>query len=80
MRRTTANGYTGPDRAKVEYYFGNLDERRVTWSVGRDLVLEPKPDAGPVNALPKTYVEANGKPLAEKTGWVPQLTYREVVR
>ena len=32
---TTAVGYRGVDQAMVDYYFGNLDERRVVWSIGR---------------------------------------------
>jgi transglutaminase-like putative cysteine protease len=79
VRRTTADGYQGPDAGKVDYYFGNLDERRVVWSSGRDLVFDPPQDGGPVNALPKAYVEIDGKPLAENkdTGWQRKLTYRE---
>lgn len=67
---TTADGYRGADRAKIEYYFGNLDERRVTWSRGRDLRLSPSQQAGPVNAMAKAYVEVDGKIHPEKTGWV----------
>ena len=61
-------------------HFGNLDERRVTWSRGRDLILSPKPSAGPVNALAKAYIEIDGKPLTEKEGWTRKLTFREVKR
>jgi hypothetical protein len=70
MRRTTADGTFGADPAKVEYYFGNLDERRMVWSIGRDLILSPKQDAEAVNALPKAYVEIDGKVHPEGTGWV----------
>jgi transglutaminase-like putative cysteine protease len=35
---TTSTGYHGSDPSKIDYYFGNLDERRLVWSVGRDLV------------------------------------------
>jgi hypothetical protein len=77
MRRTTADGMFGADPAKVEYYFGNLDERRMVWSIGRDLQLTPPQEAGPVNALPKAYVEVDGKVHPEGTGWVRKLTYRE---
>lgn len=77
MRRTTANGLFGVDPAKVEYYFGNLDERRMVWSIGRDLVLSPKQDGEPVNAMAKAYVEIDGKLHPEGTGWVRKLTYRE---
>lgn len=58
---TTAAGMKGADQFMVDYYFGNLDERRVTWSRGRDLVLSPRNAAGPVNALPKAHVEVDGK-------------------
>jgi transglutaminase-like putative cysteine protease len=75
VKLTTADGYTGPDPAKVSWYFGNLDARRVTWSVGRDLTLGPKQEGGPVNALPKAYVEVDGKVHPETTGWVRKLTY-----
>ena len=50
---TLADGYAGPDPALVDYYFGNLDARRVTWHRGRDLRLEPPPSAGALNASPR---------------------------
>jgi transglutaminase-like putative cysteine protease len=78
VRLTTADGYAGADKSKVDYYFGNIDERRVTWSRGRDLTLSPKQDAGPVNALAKAYVEVDGKPAAEKEVWTRKLTFREI--
>jgi transglutaminase-like putative cysteine protease len=71
---TTSTGYHGPDPAKVEYYFGNLDERRVVWSVGRDLTMQPPQDDGPVNSLPKMYVEVDGKQSAD---WTRVFTYKE---
>lgn len=77
VRLTTADGTFGPDPLKVNYYFGNLDERRVVWSRNRDLIMSPKQDGEPVNALPKAYVEVDGKEHPEKTGWVRKLTYRE---
>lgn len=73
---TTSTGYRGPDKNKVEYYFGNLDERRVVWSVGRDLMMQPPQDDGPVNSLPKMYVEVDGK---QSTDWTRQFTYKELV-
>lgn len=72
---TTAAGYSGPDQAWVDYYFGNLDARRVTWTMGRDLALEPRQAGGPVNANAKGYVEVDGK---EFTGWERKMTFREV--
>lgn len=74
---TTATGYHGFDATKVDYYFGNLDERRVTWSTGRDLIMQPPQDDGPVNALVKIYVEVDGK---QSTDWTRQFTYSEVTK
>jgi transglutaminase-like putative cysteine protease len=45
-----------------DYYFGNLTENRVTFSVGRDLVLEPPQDGPPLNFFVYPYVEVGGKP------------------
>jgi transglutaminase-like putative cysteine protease len=61
-----------PSRDQQEWYFGNLDARRVTWSYGRDLTLAPKQDGGPVNAMHKVYVEIDGKP---HTTWERKITY-----
>ena len=74
---TTSTGYHGADKEKVEYYFGNLDERRVVWSMGRDLIMQPPQDDGPVNSLPKMYVEVDGKQFAD---WTRQFTYKELER
>jgi transglutaminase-like putative cysteine protease len=74
---TTATGYKGLDPSKVDYYFGNLDERRVTWSMGRDLILQPPQNDGPVNALAKIYVEIDGK---QSTDWTREFTYAEVTK
>lgn len=78
VRLTTADGYKAPDAAKVEYYFGNLDERRVTWSRGRDLTLSPKQSGGPVNALAKAYVEVDGAVAPEKEVWTRKLTFKQL--
>lgn len=79
VQRTTPAGYFGRDIKQVEYYFGNLDERRVTWSIGRDLQLIPRQDAGPVNSIPKAYVEIDGQVAKEGASgnWVRKLTYFE---
>jgi hypothetical protein len=51
----------------VEYYFGNLTENRVAFSVGRDLTLVPKQDGPPLNFFIYPYVEVDGQPYpAEK--------------
>jgi len=72
---TTSTGYHGVDRSKVDYYFGNLDERRVVWSVGRDLMMQPPQEDGPVNSLPKIYVEVDGKQSGD---WTRLFTYKEL--
>lgn len=72
---TTADGYGGPDPNMVDYYFGNIDERRVVWSHGRDLSLDPKQAGGPVNAMAKAYVEIDGKPF---DGYKRKLTFKEI--
>lgn len=77
VSRTTATGYNGPDPKMVEYYFGNLDERRVTFSRGRDLVLEPRQAGGPVNAIPRAHIEVDGKELPASS-YVRKLTFQEV--
>jgi transglutaminase-like putative cysteine protease len=74
---TTATGYKGLDPSKVDYYFGNLDERRVTWSMGRDLIMQPPQNDGPVNALVKIYVEVDGK---QSTDWTRVFSYTEITK
>jgi transglutaminase-like putative cysteine protease len=78
VRLTTGEGYHGADKAKVEYYFGNIDERRITWTRGRDLTLSPKQDAGSVNAIPKAYVEVDGVSIADGKGWTRKLTFSQL--
>jgi transglutaminase-like putative cysteine protease len=75
VNRTTPEGYKGPDPELVDYYFGNLEPRRITFSRGRDLILEPRQSGAPLNALPKAYIEVDGEAL--DGGWVRKLTYRE---
>ncbi len=74
---TTATGYKGLDRSKIDYYFGNLDERRVVWSIGRDLIMQPPQQDGPVNALAKAHVEVDGK---QYSGWTREFSYSELNR
>ena len=45
-----------------EYYFGNLSEDRVAFTTGRDIVLVPPQDGGPLNFFVYPYVEVDGKP------------------
>lgn len=49
-----------------DYYFGNLSEDRVLFSVGRDLTLIPPQDGPPLNFFVYPYTEVDGKPYPEK--------------
>lgn len=60
-----------------DYYFGNLTENRVTFSVGRDLVLSPPQAGPPLNFFVQPYVEVGGKSHpAEKVQL--KLTYEDL--
>ncbi len=53
--------------SKREYLFGHLDENRVMFSTGRDLVLTPRQQGPPLNFFIDPYVEVGGRPYpAEK--------------
>ena len=49
--------------AMKNYYFGNLTENRVTFTVGRDLNLVPQQAGEPLNFFVYPYVEVDGQPL-----------------
>lgn len=44
-----------------EYYFGNLTEDRVRFTTGRDIHLEPRQKAGPLNFFIYPYAEVDGQ-------------------
>lgn len=48
------------DKSKKEYYFGNLNEDRIEFSQGRDIVLEPPTHSEPLNYFIYPYVEIDG--------------------
>jgi len=48
-----------------EYYFGAVDESRIAFGTGRDLVLNPPQSGEPLNYFMYPYAEADGKPLNE---------------
>ena len=51
--------------AKREYYFGNLDERRILLSRGRDLLLAPPQHGERLNFLYQAYAEADLRPAPD---------------
>ncbi len=50
------------DPNRREYFFGALDENRVEFSRGRDLVLTPPQQGAPLNYFVFPYAEAAGNP------------------
>jgi len=48
------------------YYFGHHPANRIELSRGRELVLEPGPDSGPINFLAYPVLEVDGKPTMAK--------------
>lgn len=46
---------------KKEFFFGAHDSNRVQFSMGRDIVLNPKQDGAPLNYFVYPYVEVAGK-------------------
>lgn len=47
--------------ALATYYFGRHPANRIELSRGRDLKLNPEPEAGPINFLAYPYLEIDGK-------------------
>jgi len=56
------------------YYFGHNPANRVEFSRGRDLIVEPGPDSGPINFLAYPLLEVGGKPVKVK----PQFGFQRV--
>lgn len=50
------------NKAKKEYYFGNLCENRVEFTRGRDILLEPPQQGERLNYFIYPYFELNGEP------------------
>lgn len=53
------------DPSRREYFFGALDENRVEFSRGRDLVLNPPQQGEPLNYFIFPYAEIDGTPQPE---------------
>lgn len=54
--------YTG----LATYYFGHHPANRIELSRGRDLIVEPGPESGPINFLAYPVLEIGGKPARAK--------------
>lgn len=51
------------EKSKTNYFFGTLCENRVSFTEGRDIVLNPKQKGSPLNYFIYPYVEVDGKPF-----------------
>lgn len=60
-----------------DYYFGSLTENRVTFTVGRDITLEPRQAAPPLNYFVYPHIEVNDSPV-EREQIELQFTYRDI--
>ena len=56
------------------YYFGHNPANRIEFSRGRDLVVEPGPQSGPINFLAYPILEVGGKEIPLK----PQLGFTRI--
>lgn len=48
---------------KKDYFFGALDDNRLQFSVGRDILLNPPQQGDPLNYFVYPYAELDGKPI-----------------
>jgi hypothetical protein len=60
--------------ALATYYFGHNPANRVEFSRGRDLVVEPGPESGPINFLAYPLLEVGGVPVKVK----PQFGFQRI--
>jgi len=49
------------DKSKYEYHFGALDENRLEFTQGRDIMLEPNHEGEPLNYFVYPYAEVDGE-------------------
>lgn len=62
--------------SKGNYYFGSIDESRILFSRGRDVLLAPPQSGGRLNFFgPDPYIEVDGKPFK---GFKREITYVDV--
>jgi len=49
------------DKSKHDYYFGTLDENRLEFTQGRDIILQPRQAGEPLNYFIYPYAEVDGE-------------------
>jgi transglutaminase-like putative cysteine protease len=59
----------GEEKEFREYYFGALDESRISYGIGRDLILNPSQKDGKLNYFMYPYAEADGKAIDDLFGF-----------
>lgn len=59
----------GEEKEYREYYFGAVDESRIAYGIGRDLILDPPQKDGKLNYFMYPYAEADGKALDDLFGF-----------
>ncbi len=59
----------GEEKEFREYYFGAVDESRISYGIGRDLILNPPQKDGRLNYFMYPYAEADGKALDDLFGF-----------
>ncbi|MDI7259401.1 MAG: transglutaminase domain-containing protein [Thermodesulfobacteriota bacterium] len=59
----------GEERDYREYYFGAVDENRIAYGMGRNLILNPPQRDGNLNYFMYPYAEADGKALDDLFGF-----------
>jgi hypothetical protein len=55
------------NRKLADYYFGHNPANRIELTKGRDLVVDPEPESGPINFLVYPLFEMNGEILKPET-------------
>jgi transglutaminase-like putative cysteine protease len=59
----------GEEKEFREYYFGAIDESRIAYGMGRDLILTPPQKDGRLNYFMYPYAEGDGKALDDLFGF-----------
>jgi len=55
------------NRKLADYYFGHNPANRFELTKGRDLVVDPEPESGPINFLVYPLLEMNGQVMKPET-------------
>ena len=59
------------DPAKAAWFFGHLDQNRLSLTFGRDITLEPAQQGGELNYFVFPYAEADGNKMKlDKSMWL----------